>query len=302
MVMEADLELASGRTLHYYDSADYDSADYDSADSDSADNDSADNQTDKRTAVFWQCGTPNVGSPPEPLFAAAAASGLRWVSYDRPAYGGSSPDPGREVASAARDVASIADALGIEQFAVLGHSGGGPHALACGALLPGRVVGVVSVSAPAPHDADGLDWFDGWSKYGAGEQRAAAAGRAELADYLAHAEFDMADFTQADQDALGGRWAWIGEVAGQAIEDGPAGMIDDLLAAARPWGFALAGISVPVLIMHGGQDRMVPSAHGEWLAAHCPGSELRLSPNDGHITILDHVPAALEWLSDRIAR
>jgi pimeloyl-ACP methyl ester carboxylesterase len=278
MTIEGDLALPDGRTLHYYDSA-----------------------TSERIPVFWQCGTPNVGAPPEPLFAAAAAAGLRWVSYDRPAYGGSSPDPGREVASAAGDVASIADALGVDRFAVFGHSGGGPHALACAAMLPDRVAGVVSVSAPAPHEADGLDWFAGWSKNGTAEQRAAAAGRAELADYLAHADFDMDDFTKADQDALGGRWAWIGQVAGEAIEAGPAGMIDDLLAAARPWGFALSSIRVPVLIMHGGSDRMVPSAHGEWLAAHCPGAELRLPPDDGHITVLDHAPAALEWLRERIS-
>ena len=287
MTIEADLALADGRTLHYYDTADYNSADDDAA--------------DKRTAVFWQCGTPNVGSPPEPLFAPATANGLRWVSYDRPAYGGSSPDPGRQVASAAHDVASIADALGLDQFAVFGHSGGGPHALACGALLPDRVAAVVSVSAPTPHDADGLDWFAGWSTNGTAEQHAAAAGRAQLADYLARAEFDMDDFTKADQDALGGRWAWIGQVAGEAVEDGPAGMIDDLLAAARPWGFALSSIRVPVLILHGGSDRMVPSTHGEWLAAHCPGAELRLPPDDGHITVLDHAPAALEWLSARIS-
>ena len=80
--------------------------------------------------------TPNVGSPPEPLFPAAAENGLHWVSYDRPAYGGSSPNPGRDIASAAADVAAIAGVLGIGRFAVLGHSGGGPHALACGALLP----------------------------------------------------------------------------------------------------------------------------------------------------------------------
>jgi pimeloyl-ACP methyl ester carboxylesterase len=278
MVTEADLELASGRTLHYYDTA----------------------GDDTRTAVFWHHGTPNVGSPPEPLFAAAAASGLRWVSHDRPGYGGSSPDPDQDVASAAADVASIADALGLERFAVLGHSGGGPRALACGALLPDRVLGVVSISAPAPHAADGLDWFAGWSKSGTAEQRAAAAGRAALEDYLAHAEFDMDDFTPADQDALGGRWEWIGQVAGTAMQAGPAAMIDDLLAAARPWGFPVSGISVPVLILHGASDRMVPSAHGEWLAAHCPGAKLRVSADDGHITVLDHAAAALQWLSDRM--
>ncbi len=192
MVTEADLGLSDGRTLHYYDTGEDDS--------------------DARVAVFWHHGTPNVGSPPEPLFSAAAENGLRWVSYDRPAYGGSSPNPGRDIASAAADVAAIADALGIGRFAVLGHSGGGPHALSCGALLPERVIAVVSGSAPAPFDAEGLDWFAGWSRSGVAEQRAALAGRAALEEYLPSAEFDPETFTPEDHAALEGRWSWLGEV------------------------------------------------------------------------------------------
>jgi pimeloyl-ACP methyl ester carboxylesterase len=117
-VTETDLELSDGRTLHVYDTG-----------ADGADG---------RLAVFWHHGTPNIGAPPEPLFAAAARLGIRWVSYDRPGYGRSTPYPGREVASAAAYVCTIADALGIDRFAVMGHSGGAPHALACAALLPER--------------------------------------------------------------------------------------------------------------------------------------------------------------------
>ena len=69
--------------------------------------------------VFWHHGTPNTGVPPEPLFPAAAQGGVRWVSYDRPGYGGSTPHPGRDIASAAVDASSVADALGIGQFAVI---------------------------------------------------------------------------------------------------------------------------------------------------------------------------------------
>jgi|HubBroStandDraft_2_1064218.scaffolds.fasta_scaffold162190_2 pimeloyl-ACP methyl ester carboxylesterase len=278
-VTDADLELPDGRTLHYYQAG----------------------PDDARTVVFWHHGTPNVGSPPEPLFDAAAEQGLRWVSYDRPGYGGSSPEPDQSVASAAGDVVAIADALGLERFAVLGHSGGGSRALACGALLPDRVIAVVSISSPAPHGAEGLDWFAGWSKSGTAEQQAAAAGRAALEDFVAHAEFDMDDFTPADQEALGGRWAWVGSVAGQAIDEGPAAMIDDLLAAARPWGFDPADLAVPVLIVHGDADRMVPSAHARWLAARCPAAELRVSPDDGHVSVLDQGPSALAWLGRTIA-
>jgi pimeloyl-ACP methyl ester carboxylesterase len=278
---EADLELGNGRTLHYYDTREDD--------------------PDGRAVVFWHHGTPNVGSPPEPLFPAAAGNGLRWVSYDRPAYGGSSPNTGRDIASAAADVAAIADALGIGRFTALGHSGGGPHALACAALLPERVIAVVSVSAPAPADAKGLDWFAGWSPSGVAEQRAALAGRAALEAYLPSAEFDPETFTPGDHSALEGSWSWLAGVAGQAMAKGDEGMVDDLLAGVRAWGFAPADITVPVLILHGAEDRMVPSAHGEWLAAHCQAAELRLAPGAGHITVLDSAPAALEWLRDRVA-
>jgi pimeloyl-ACP methyl ester carboxylesterase len=136
VVTEADIRLADGRTLHGYET-----------DADGIA--SSPGAPGSAVAVFWLHGSPNMGSPPEPLFAAAEANGLCWVSYDRPGYGGSGPHDGRTVASAAADVAAIADALGIGRFAVLGHSGGGPHALACAALLPERVIAAVSVSGPA---------------------------------------------------------------------------------------------------------------------------------------------------------
>jgi pimeloyl-ACP methyl ester carboxylesterase len=287
MVTEADIHLADGRTLHAYDTRADGTAD-------------GPGIAGAPVPVFWLHGSPNIGSPPEPLFAAAAANGLRWVSYDRPGYGGSSPHDGRTVASAAADVAAIADAFGIARFAVLGHSGGGPHALACAALLPERVIAAVSGSAPAPFDAAGLDWFAGWSPGIAAENRAATGGRAALEAHWAEAEpeEDMsAFFTEADMAALGGGWSWLAGVAGQAIEQGNEGYLEDTLASVQPWGFRLDTIRVPALIMHGAQDKMVPRAHGEWLAAHCRGAESRFIPDAGHITVLDTAPDALTWLS-----
>lgn len=282
MTTDTHLTTADGRVLHYYDTQ----------------------NADALAAVFWLHGSPNVGSPPEPLFEAAAANGLRWISYDRPGYGGSDPADGRTIAAAADDVAAIADALGFGQFAVFGHSGGGPHALACAARLPHRVIAAVSASAPAPFDAAGLDWFAGWSPGIAAENRAAAAGRAALEQHLATAEpEDMsAFFTAADIEALGGRWAWVGQVAGQAIEQGGDGYVEDALATVQPWGFDLAGIKVPVLLLHGAEDKMVPPAHAAWLEAHChAAAQLRLLPGAGHITVLDAAPDALAWIGDQIA-
>jgi pimeloyl-ACP methyl ester carboxylesterase len=281
VILESDLELSDGRTLHVYDT-----------------------DTDGprgRLAVFWHHGTPNIGAPPEPLFPAAARLGIRWVSYDRPGYGGSSRHSGRDVASAAADVSSVADALGIGRFAVMGHSGGGPHALACGALLPERVLGVVSVAGLAPFRAEGLDWFAGMAVSGVESLRAAAEGRAAKEAYeTSGAEYDP-EFTPADQAALSGDWSWLGKVVGPAQKGGPGPLIDDDIAVVTPWGFDAAQVRAPVLFLHGGRDRVVPSSHSEWLASRCPSAELWLRPEDGHISVLGSSPAALQWLREHAA-
>lgn len=276
---ERDLELSDGRRLHIYDTGADDAK--------------------TRLAIVWHHGTPNLGEPPEPLLPAAVRRGIRWIGYDRPGYGGSTPDPGRDVASAATDVSAIADALGIGRFAVMGHSGGCAHALACSALLAERVIGAVSVSGLAPYDAQGLDWFAGMGAAGAGELRAATAGRAALGTYLASTEFDPEMFTPADHAALKGAWRWLGVIAGRATAGGLGGMVDDDLAYVAPWGFDLGQISAPTLIVQGGQDRIAPRLHGEWLARQIRSAELWLRPDDGHISVLSSGEGALDWLLAR---
>ena len=100
--------------------------------------------------------------------------------------------------------------------------------------------------------------------------------------------------------ALDGSWSWLAGVAGQAMQQGSEGFLEDTLAGARPWGFRPDAIRVPVLIMHGAKDKMVPCAHGEWLAARCPAAESRIVPDAGHITVLDSAPKALTWLAARV--
>jgi pimeloyl-ACP methyl ester carboxylesterase len=251
--------------------------------------------------VFWHHGTPNLGAPPQPLFAAAARLGIRWVSFDRPGYGRSTPRPGRDLAATAEDVAAVADALAIDRFGVMGHSGGSTFALACGALLPERVLGVVGVAGLAPLGAQGLDWFAGMAG-GAARLRAATQGRAALEAYLASSEFDPEEFTPADHAALAGAWSWLGTVAGQALEGGAGGMVDDELAYVGRWGFDPGEVRAPVLLVHGGQDRIAPSAHARWLAARIPSAELWLRPDDGHISALHAAEAALAWLWEHAGR
>jgi pimeloyl-ACP methyl ester carboxylesterase/acyl dehydratase len=273
---EFDVRTDGGRVLHGYDVGSTGRSD--------------------ELVVLWHHGTPNTGAPPEPLFDTARPLGIRWIGYDRPSYGGSSPHPGATVASAAADARQVADQLGINRFVVFGHSGGGARALACGALIPDRVLAVVSVSSPAPWPAAGLDYFAGMSDGTARELRAAAQGRADLEVELAANEFDPLSFTPADYAALDGNWSWFKGIVQAATANGPAGMVEDDVIAMTPWGFDLTEVTAPTLIMHGTADHMVPSSHGEWLAAHCPTAELRLQPGAGHISVLDAAPSALAWL------
>jgi pimeloyl-ACP methyl ester carboxylesterase len=278
MVTETDLELGDGRTLHAYDTGAHDA--------------------NGRLAVFWHHGSPNIGAPPEPLFSVADRLGIRWVSYDRPGYGGSTPRPDRDVASAAADSCTVADALSIDRFALMGHSGGGSHALACAALLQERVLGVVVVAGMAPFDAVGLDWFEGFGSAGVAELRAAAAGRAALEKHLAESD-EEPEFTPEDEAALAGEWSWFIDVVDSALAGGMGGFIDDDLASVGAWGFDPADVIAPALFVHGGRDRVAPAAHGEWLAHHSPSAELWLYPEDGHISVLNSgAAAAMSWLRE----
>ncbi len=273
---EFDVALADGRTLHAYDTG-----------------------GDATLAVVWHHGTPNIGTPPEPLFAVADRLGIRWLSYDRPGYGDSSADPGRDLAAAAVLTAAVADAVGVDRFAVMGHSGGSNHALACAALQPDRTLAVVGVSALAPYDADGLDWFAGMAAPGVATLRAAAAGREAKVRHEATATDDGSGFTNSDHAALAGPWSWFNTVVGPALRDGPGGLIDDDMAYVAPWGFDPARIEAPVLLLHGSQDRIAPVAHAKWLARRIPTAELRILPEEGHISVLTSAGAALEWLATR---
>ena len=276
MISERDLRLPDGRLLHVYDTGDPDGG---------------------RLPVCWQHGSPNIGSPPQPLFTAADRLGLRWIGHDRPGYGGSTRRPDRTAADTAADVAAVVDALGVDRFAVMGHSGGGPHALACAALLGDRVLAAVAIAGLAPYDAAGLDFFAGMAPAGVASMRAAAAGRASRERYEQLPTPADIGFTAADEEALTGRWSWLLDVVGPAVAGGPAGMIDDDLSAVAGWGFDPAAVTAPVLLLHGGRDRMVPAAHSRWLAARCPAATLRISPDDGHLTVLDHAESALTWLA-----
>jgi pimeloyl-ACP methyl ester carboxylesterase len=265
-------------------------------------------------AVFACHGTPGSALLWRGAVEDVESRGMRLVSYDRPGYGGSDPHPGRNVAAAAGDIAAIADALGIECFAVEGGSGGGPHALACGALLSDRVVGVGCLAGVAPYPAEGLEWLEGMGQGNLDEFAAALGGREALEPFLreqadeilAAGPEELVDalrslLSPVDVAALTGEFAeYLVDATHRAIGGSLEGWIEDDFAFVAPWGFELADIRVAVQLCQGGEDRMVPMAHGRWLADRIPAVEPFLSPEDGHITIqLGRIGDVHAWLLER---
>ena len=247
------------------------------------------------------------------LEEAAAATGLRIASLARPGYAGSTRLPGRTVADVVPDVLAVADSLGYERFAVMGSSGGGPHALACGALAGDRCVAVAVVSGVGPWAATGLDFLDGMGEGNEIEFGAALEGEEPLRELLVLwreeilAAGEQGTFASLqsvlsppDQKVMTGDFArHMHESFSLALENGVDGWGDDDLAFTRPWGFDLARLAVPVFLWQGEQDLMVPPAHGRWLADAIPGCRARLLPDDGHLTMLLNRPA--EILADLAA-
>ena len=261
--------------------------------------------------VVWHHGTPNVGTPPEPLLPASAVRGIRWVSYDRPGYGGSTPHPGRDVASAAGDVAAVADALGLDTFAVLGHSGGGPHALACAALLPERVTRTAVLVCFASPEAPGLEYFQGMNSGNTRDFAAAAVDPLRLAERLRRqAERTLRD-PESLLEQLEAEMAWPDRQVVQdmairrllalayrdALRGGPDGWIDDVLALSHDWGFDLSTIAGPVRMWHGEQDNFAPAGHTRWLARQIPHAELLVQSGAAHFGAVEILPSMLDWLA-----
>jgi pimeloyl-ACP methyl ester carboxylesterase len=278
MATDGDVLTSDGRSVRYYDTGE------------------APNTT---ATVIWHHGTPQTGRLLEPVVAAASRRGIRVISCARAGYEGTTYLENRSVGAAAEDVIRVADALGIERFGTIGASGGGPHAVACAALTPERVQAVVSLAGVAPF-ADQPEWFEGMASPGG--LRSATQGRAARAAFAETAEFDPGSFTAADWDALAGEWGVLGADAQRAGEAGAEGEIDDDVAFTSPWGFELSDVTVPVLLVQGGEDRVIPASHARRLLGGLPRAELWMRPRDGHVSILRALPVALDWFLDATTR
>ena len=218
--------------------------------------------------------------------------------------------PGRRVADAAMDVAAIADAFGLNQFAVVGRSGGGPHALACAALLPERVSRAAVLVSLAPREADGLDWFGGM----ADSNVDAYAGPEGLLDRVIARLTETADTIRDDPASLiaklhgemtdddrrvvadaGIRLGLIRAYA-EALRESPYGWIDDVKAFRTEWGFDPATVSAPVLLWHGERDMFSPVSHSLWLGARIPDAVVVVKSDAAHFGALSVLPDVLQWL------
>ena len=235
--------------------------------------------------------------------------GVRMVAYDRPGYGGSDPMPGRSVADAAADVAAIADELGFERFAVVGGSGGAPHALACGALLGDRVLRVGALVTPAPSDTD-FDFFDGLADLNVKEFNAALEGREAIEAFVQK----YVDALRSDPDGV------IDQIASElpeidrevasreefrvitreqfleAVRQGVSGWADDDLAFAKPWGFEPEDVEAEVALWQGELDVLAPRSHGEYVASRLPNARFEIVQGHGHF-LVDEWSTVLDWLT-----
>ncbi len=252
-------------------------------------------------------GTPSSGMLYRGWSEICSARGIRLVGYSRPGYGASTRHPGRSVADCVQDVSAIATALGAERFYVVGHSGGGAHALACAALLPERVLATAVIAGAAPRNAHGLDWFAGQLPENVHEFEAALLGgetlRVLLEDWRSEMLGGSGEPGNESDDAAAGVESFISAAdraastpetsafaaarRDHALQPGIWGWYDDDLTETKPWGFDPTEIGSPVAVWHGGQDLFVPFAHGRWLADNIPGARAHLLPEEGHFSIVE---------------
>jgi pimeloyl-ACP methyl ester carboxylesterase len=262
---------------------------------------------DGQPLVFHH-GTP--GTLPSRAFERSAHErGLRLVTFSRPGYGGSTRRPGRAVVDIVGDTAAVLHSIGADRYLVAGWSGGGPHALACAARLPGAIRALI-IAGVAPADSEGLDFLAGMSADNLDEWGAAFNGEKDLRAYvepvapelMAVPSGDLENLLPAaDSAALTGEFAEdLAAANSDGLRLGIDGWIDDELAFTKPWGFDLTEIDIPLAIWHGSADVNVPPAHGRWLATRLPEATLHIADGEGHLSIMTRpVGGMLDELTGR---
>ena len=249
--------------------------------------------------VFFLHGTPGSRLRRPPNEDDVRAAGIRLLMYDRPGYGQSDRHPGRRIVDCVPDVEAIADTLGLEQFHVVGGSGGGPHALAVAARLADRIPAGECWVSPAPYDRIDFDFLAGMDPENVQEYGKALESEEVLHRYLVgEAEQMVGQFENESEEVLGeidlsaadleliartDVQTSMGEMVAEAFRTGVWGWLDDDVAMIEPWGFDLDEIKVPVTLRYGSEDVLVPAAHGEWLSRHVPGARVVVDDAGGHL-------------------
>lgn len=261
--------------------------------------------------VFYLHGTPGSRVGPRPTDQELEHRQIWLISFDRPGYGRSDRLESRTVADVAPDVEAIADSLGLERFAVLGRSGGGPHALACAALLPKRVTRAAALVSLAPWEAPGLAWFGGMADSNVDAYTTAAADPEALGmslmqaaarirdDPASHVAVLTPEMPEADRRIVAdaGVRALLAQNFAEGLRHSADGWIDDVLAFCSPWEFDVSKIRVPVYLWHGEDDVFSPVSHTQWLAGRIPDAHAEYAPDRAHFGALEVVPDVLSWLS-----
>jgi len=257
-------------------------------------------------------GFPGSGREACLLDAPARAAGARVIAPHRPGYGNSDFTPLRRMADWARDVAALADHLGLARFALLGVSGGAPYALACAWSLRGRIDGCTLVCPLGPVYLEAvLAQMNPLVRLNLGLARRVPVLYDLLVGSLT-AGLDAArpaplvrlrrlNLNAADRAALAG--PGIGRILDQSIADalrgGARGARQDLALYLRDWGFPLEELNLPVDLWHGAADAIVPLSHAHWYARHLPRVRLHLVPGEGHYSLpLGHAGTILRTLLD----
>jgi pimeloyl-ACP methyl ester carboxylesterase len=264
------------------------------------------------TPLLYFHGSPSSGMPTAGMVNAITGHGLRYVAWSRPGYGDSTRREGRSIADVADDARAVLDWLSADRAYAFGWSGGGPHAMAVAARLPERIVAAATLGGVAPYPAEGIDWFEGMGPENVEEFGASLEGPEALIAFKERAWPVWRNVTGPDvAEAFGGlidevdRGSLTGDFAEEvavSTRDGLRnsywGWFDDDMAFSRPWGFDVGAITVPVHIWQGGHDKMVPYAHGQWLAAHTGSACPHLFPEHGHLTLaVDSMGSILEELT-----
>jgi len=250
------------------------------------------------TPLVFHHGTPGSVVRFQAMEQAVHGRGLRLVTMSRAGYGSSDRDAGRSIVDVVDDTAAVVEQLGLDQFLVAGWSGGGPHALACGARLTGAAA-VLCIAGLAPADAPGLDFLSGMGQANVEESGAAPAGADPLRAYLEPPGAALRAAVPPAVIAVMGsvlpdvdRAVLSNEVGGdltasfrEGLRTGVDGWLDDDLAFLQPWGFTLDEVKVPVAIGQGSDDLMVPSSHGRLLAGELAPAAVHFLEGEGHLSL-----------------